>query len=779
MKSQIIEIANTFNKLVLPGEVLTLRPFIDFLKKSIENASPHKQKVLSLVIKKCESHPEVEKAIPLDAIGQYADLLHMIYATTSPLLEEEDEHYWALSMPVSPIILYSTDAFFNTVGDERTGSFKKNLEEPNNGELNKGQLESCYSLILQRCYHVNPPYLQEMIYPFRGEKDDLTRHFKISYDDRFIEVIATDPLPDFDPEMNNYNKDQFLQKLQKELPLNLFRFEGIGLMTVTDVTAQYAVENIKNLLNNTNIFTEEHYPEVIKSLKTLAKNKDIEFGLFPLLKLNNKFIFNKATCVNSLLLRMFEQKGSGKVAYHFFGENYLLDPKLVFFNEIPSADIANYISINTLKAENIKSYALVPILFNNTLCGVLEMYTWEDGLLNEDILPKIEPALPYIAQIFQKNINDFDIEIEGVIKKHFTAMQPSVQWKFNEAALRYIKETHLNQGHKEIENIAFEQVYPLYGAVDLRNSTVERNEALLKDLQVEFEVVIAVLNELKEKSGFGLIDEKIFLCKKWLDKITTQEGFNQESRVNDFLENEIIPFLNDFKTGDSAYVAIANRYFNATNEKDGVANEHRRQLEHSMKTIISAVNNYLELMKDEMQKAYPCYFEKFRTDGVEYDVYIGQSIAPEKPFKEIYLNNLRLMQLTSMAALAKYTNSLIKQLIKPIETTQLIFIHSHPIDIRFRLDEKRFDVEGAYNIRYHIIKKRIDKVHIKGTRDRLTIPNKIALVYFSQKEADEYAGYIHYLVEKGILADDLEYLDLEQLQGISGLKAMRVGVLIN
>lgn len=184
-------------------------------------------------------------------------------------------------------------------------------------------------------------------------------------------------------------------------------------------------------------------------------------------------------------------------------------------------------------------------------------------------------------------------------------------------------------------------------------------------------------------------------------------------------------------------------------------------------------------MKDEMQRAYPCYFEKFRTDGVEYDVYIGQAIAPEKPFKEIYLNNLRLMQLTSMAALAKYTHSLMEQLVKPIATTQLIFIHSHPIDIKFRKDEKRFDVEGAYNIRYQIVKKRIDKVHIKNTRERLTIPNKIALVYFSQKEADEYAEYIHYLKEKGVLADDLEYLELEQLQGISGLKAMRVGVVLD
>jgi len=36
--------------------------------------------------------------------------------------------------------------------------------------------------------------------------------------------------------------------------------------------------------------------------------------------------------------------------------------------------------------------------------------------------------------------------------------------------------------------------------------------------------------------------------------------------------------------------------------------------------------------------------------------------------------------------------------------------------------------------------------------------------------------YIYYLQEQNVLNDDLEQLDLEELQGVSGLKALRVGV---
>jgi hypothetical protein len=121
----------------------------------------------------------------------------------------------------------------------------------------------------------------------------------------------------------------------------------------------------------------------------------------------------------------------------------------------------------------------------------------------------------------------------------------------------------------------------------------------------------------------------------------------------------------------------------------------------------------LEEEREILQEAYPNYFEKYKTDGVEYNIYIGQSIAPNKPFNPLYLKNLRLWQLISMAKIVKMTEDLIPQLPVPLHTTQLILIHSNPIDISFRKDERRFDTEGAYNLRYEIMKKRIDKALVK------------------------------------------------------------------
>ena len=129
-----------------------------------------------------------------------------------------------------------------------------------------------------------------------------------------------------------------------------------------------------------------------------------------------------------------------------------------------------------------------------------------------------------------------------------------------------------------------------------------------------------------------------------------------------------------------------------------------------------------------------------------------------------------------LAKAARLSNALEKKLALPLQTTQLILAHSLPLTISFRRKERKFDVDGAYNIRYEIVKKRIDKVHLKDSEERLTQPGKIAIVYSQQKELQEYTEYIEFLQAEKLLTEEIEHLELEDTQGISGLKAIRVGV---
>jgi hypothetical protein len=375
----------------------------------------------------------------------------------------------------------------------------------------------------------------------------------------------------------------------------------------------------------------------------------------------------------------------------------------------------------------------------------------------------------------QVYIDEFNLEIESIIKEKFTSIQPSVQWKFNEVAWHYLYNRKRGLPEKT-ETIHFNEVYPLYGAIDIRNSTVERNKAIISDLDNHLNLLMNTLTALQTEHHSVLQEEMIYKCSKWKEVLQRDQlNGSDENRLVTFFREETTPYLTHLSKYNGSNALLAD-YMTALEKFNSNVYGNKHALELSMQMINNVVNNYFESEKDQLQSAYPCYFEKFRTDGVEYDIYIGQSFAPHQPFNHFHLKNLRLWQLSSMAAVAQLTASLLPDMPIPLHTTQLIFVHNHTIDISFRADERKFDVEGAYNIRYQMIKKRIDKVHIHNSEERLTQPDKIVLIYFDKKDIEDYLPFIHYLQEKGTLNNDLEEVELEDLQGLTGLRALRVGV---
>jgi hypothetical protein len=192
--------------------------------------------------------------------------------------------------------------------------------------------------------------------------------------------------------------------------------------------------------------------------------------------------------------------------------------------------------------------------------------------------------------------------------------------------------------------------------------------------------------------------------------------------------------------------------------------------------INNNLTRFLEREQRDAQNIYPHYFERFVTDGVDFNIYMGQAITPEKKFSDIYLKNIRLWQMTTMAIATQRIYRLDASLPVPLQTTQLILVYSKPISISFRSVERKFDVDGGYNARYEVIKKRIDKVHIKNSNERLTEPGTIAIVYSHNDEEEQYLEYIDYLKKQNYITGEMEKFDLEDLPGMTGLKALRIKI---
>ena len=253
----------------------------------------------------------------------------------------------------------------------------------------------------------------------------------------------------------------------------------------------------------------------------------------------------------------------------------------------------------------------------------------------------------------------------------------------------------------------------------------------------------------------------------------------KKRRSINFLKHEVVDLFHQLKNISPSVEDDIAKYFTAVTSVVDMVYHHRKEFDDSITHINKAIARFIDKEQQAAQQMYPHYFERFVTDGVDFNIYIGQSITPGIPFKDFYLRNLKVWQLSTLARAAQLSHQLLNDIPVQLQTTQLLLAHNYPISISFRPAERKFDVEGAYNIRYELIKKRIDKVNIKDTEERLTQPNKIAIVYSLPKEGEEYLEYIEYLISQKLLSDDVEQLELEELQGVVGLKAYRVGINID
>ncbi|WP_131537312.1 GAF domain-containing protein [Pedobacter nototheniae] len=752
---------------------LSFGPLVAYLKGRLVTEKSVKSEFYRFLLEKIEKEDALMGNIDAQQLSKYKDTLELIFTILTPLMANENDMFWALSTPVPDEIFFSTNAFYNFFKDHDPKNKVKKDDEP----VEKKQLKFIYNLILDRFYNFNSVLKNEIIYAHVNTDTGLTQYYNIHTDVQFVDIFYKGDLPElnFEELSQSFQEGNELEYLIKKLPLKNVSFEGFTVISITDVTLQHAIDGIRDALVNHN-YQKEAYTHVIHALKTLGGNGQLEFGLMPFLTVNDKLVFNNKDFSQSMLINSAKAANLEEEVFYSLVDQYKENPRSIFVTSINDDQIKKDPFLRVLKEAGVNSWSILPVYYNTQLAGVLEIYSKKEIVVDDKLLSRLRPAIPLIGQLFQYSIEEFNSKMDEVLMDKFTALQPSVQWKFNEAVWQFLQQKESYHKLKEIETVTFKHMYPLFGAIDIRNSTIERNKALKDDMDVQLGSLIRTLKELRKFVYLELTDKLLFNCKDWIKRISNFASSNEEMLLNEFLESEVYPFLSIMKTNYPNTVETVDRYFEDISAEAGAAFENRRKLENSMQLINTEVSQYLERAQQNLQTSYPCYFAKFRTDGVEYDIYIGQAIAPDKPFDLLYLKNIRLWQLTSMVEIARLSNSLIGEMPKPLHTTQLIFIHSNAIDISFRNDERRFDVEGAYNIRYEVVKKRIDKVLIKGTTERLTQPHKIAMVYFNAEEAKEYTEYIKYMQDQGFLSDDLEQLDLDELQGVSGLKALRVGV---
>lgn len=537
-----------------------------------------------------------------------------------------------------------------------------------------------------------------------------------------------------------------------------------------------SINNIKNCLLHLGSFDDvETFSKLQEEMRKLIGLPGINIGITPFYFINDRFVFSAIHNENSLFLKNLSSQEDKETASEGLRNHLNQNPAPLVIPSITEDALLSYSFINHMLQQGWKGIIICPLRNHHQLIGVLEMVSADPDQLNDAILEKIDLALPLFELAINRTWATLDARIDKVIKEQFTAIQPSVEWRFTEGALKYLLKCEEDEDAK-IEPIQFDNVFPLYGAIDIRNSSTERNKAIQQDMLMQLDMASAIIQKAGSQKQFPLLDELEFKIKKYRHSVSNIILSDDEIAINQFFKKEVVEVFEQLLEIMPDLEKDIREYFTASNSLVDMVYHHRKDFDQSIMMINRSIARFIDTEQQAAQKIYPHYFERFVTDGIDFNIYIGQSISPRIPFSSFFLRNLKIWQLTTLAKAAMLANDLVDSLPVKLHTTQLILAHHFPIAISFRPAERKFDVEGAYNIRYEIVKKRIDKVHIKDTNERLTQPGKIAIVYSRPDEAAEYAEYIEFLIQEGLLCGEIEKLDLEELQGVSGLKALRVSI---
>lgn len=693
-------------------------------------------------------------------------LFRLVEWVVEPLHNQERNVPFSIGLPGPLKMFYYSEAFERLVNNQ-DGSRQLQLPED---DL-ETRIRSFYQLILERCYHVPDIHTTNPTVTFRWVRNGITKYFRVSMNMNFINPSPTDKLPPLQPAWVNFAKGIVtLNTIPVPLPLDQFVFDGFITTSGEEITAEATLQELREVFVHLQTDSERQiYQRFVQELKNLCGKPGVEIGMMPLLKVNGNYVIYPEYSNRSIFLRRQPQDiqpmTDPQMQQFIDRVNRLPYPILIpNFNEFDVPDA------RMLHEMGVRSLLVYPVVAANEVIGTLEMVSPEPGVLDEDILLTIERVIPLVRELLLFQQRQFTDRIEQIIQQKFTPLQPSVAWKFREAAWAYMSQRDDMMPDMDATRVCFPQVHPLYGAIDIRNSSFERNKAVRHDFRAQLQAVEQVL----DSSAFGLPASLLSQSQHWLARLANGLSSEEEVDLSMFLMQQVNPYLQQLRTQHPN--DRLDRYAERTNPITGLFNEALRNYEQSLERINSTLSIYLEQQITFLQKRYPIYYEKYRTDGLEYNLYAGPSIAPDMALAPDYLDELHLWQLTSMIEMAQLTNLLRPQLPLPFQTTQLLLTHAQSVDISFRRDERRFDVEGSYSIRYEVIKKRIDKALIKGSQERLTQPDTIAIIYTHSHELYQLSALISRLQTEGKVKQPVEYLELEPLQGVLDLKALRLSV---
>ncbi|MCC3411414.1 MULTISPECIES: GAF domain-containing protein [unclassified Microcoleus] len=376
------------------------------------------------------------------------------------------------------------------------------------------------------------------------------------------------------------------------------------------------------------------------------------------------------------------------------------------------------------------------------------------------------------AQHAQELIPAFIAALRQAIQQRFTHIHnihPAVEWRFAQEAER--RSWGLPQ-----ETIVFADVHPLYGISDIRGSSDERNRAIQTDLLEQFRLGLAIADAVCKTQTTHLGEQLRLDLLDYIEHLKEKVTVDMEVRAAEYLNERLEVYFDYFVQCSPTVQAAVEAYQAACDNEHNCVYGDRNRYDQMLNLISTKLQETWTRWQEKMQQILPHYCDIECTDGMDHMIYVGKAIDPK--FSQFHLHSLRYEQLRAICDCGRTVFRLQAESQINMELAHLVLVQNTTIDIFHNENtEKMFDVKGTRDIRYELVKKRIEKAVDKDAQERITQSGMLTVVYSTEDEWEEYQQYLRYLSREGWVEAKVQTGMVESLQGVSGLKFARVRIL--
>jgi len=500
---------------------------------------------------------------------------------------------------------WATDRFRSLLqaADHELGGHTKDRHE---------MLVTLYRFVLNRDYGLDLGPLPSPV--FETLQNGLVRFHRVTIDLSWCRVDAA-KLPPLTPELRRSLLDAGNDpgRLQALVPPDRFTLTGFGVLTVTDITAAEAVSRLKLLLIEADSITDPQRYARIQDLTRAVLGK-AEPGLYLAAYRDDRVLMlhEDYLAEDRCILMASQQHSLDEFEGTVFGRTFGQGRPFAF---PVLEDGGGDAPLQELYDQGVRSVVTTPLTIGGVSVGLAVLASEVPEALTAGDLDGLSEVLPLLALGVRRSVEDLDRRVQRLIQKNFTAIHPAVAWKFQREATRAMLDRTGQLGE-----ITFENVWPLYAASDIRNSSTHRSQAILADLRDQLDQGARIVEAARDSLTLPLLEELAWRVKAQRDLLSDGLNAGDEISVLNFLRRELEPTFGELEKAGAPVAALVSAYRDAVHPEARSVYRRRKEFDDSVRTLNEAVSALLDREQAEAQLMFPHYFDKNTTDGVDQNI---------------------------------------------------------------------------------------------------------------------------------------------------------------